>query len=152
MVSISIVPSTASHVRELAEQLRPKDRREIEIYGFPTNKALWRSFKGSFMRHTAFIDGKIAAMWGVAGAPMGQVGQPFLMTTNAVYEVSPLKFARVYQHEVLRMLNVFPVLMNYVDAQYEEAIRLLDIVGFELGEPEPLGPNQGLFRKFEMRA
>lgn len=148
---VTVFPSTPAHVRELGEKLRDKDRQEIEIYGFPTNKALWRSFKGSFMRYTAFVDGEIAAMWGVGGAPMGGTGQPWLMTTDAVYKISPLRFARMYQREVLRMINIFPVLMNYVDAEYAAAVRLLDIVGFTLGEPEPLGTHGAMFRKFEMR-
>jgi hypothetical protein len=148
---IIVLPSTAVHVRALAANLRPADQNEIEIYGFPTNKALWRSFKASFLRHTAFIDNEIAAMWGVGGSPMGQMGQPWLMTTEAVKKISPLAFARIYQREVLRMLNVFPVLINYVDAEYTAAVRLLDIVGFNLGEPEPLGKNGALFRQFEMR-
>lgn len=149
---ISIFPATAAHVRELGEKLRAGDRHEIEIYGFPTNKALWRSFKGSFLRKTAFIDGEIAAMWGVGGAPGGLKGQPWLMTTDAVYKISPLRFAREYQREVLQMLRIFPVLVNYVDAEYNQAVRLLDIIGFNLSEPEPLGLRGAMFRKFEMKA
>lgn len=150
--SINIFPSTSAHVRALAAQLRPGDQHEIEIFGFPTNKALWRSFKGSFLRHTAFIDDEIAAMWGVGGAPMGQTGQPWLLTSAAVENIPPLRFVHIYQQEVLRMLKVFPILVNYVDASYTKAVRLLDIIGFNLSEPEPLGPKGAMFRKFEMRA
>lgn len=147
-----ILPSTTTHVRELVDKLRPADRHEVERYGFPPNKAIWRSFKGSFMRRTAFIDGEIAAMWGVGGTLMGEIGQPWLLTGGAVEKISSLRFARIYQQEVLRMLKVFPVLVNYVDTDYTKAIRLLDIVGFEIGEPEPIGPNKAIYRKFEMRA
>lgn len=148
---VDIVESTPEHVRALAAELRPADRNEIEIYGFPTNKALWRSYKNSILRKTAFVEGKIAAMWGCGGTPMGEIGQPWLMTTDAVHQVSPLFFARVYQREVLKMLKLFPKLVNYVDAGYTSAVRLLDIIGFKLGEPEPLGKG-GLFRKFELEA
>ena len=40
--------------------------------------------------------------------------------------------------------------LNIVDANYTAAIRLLDIVGFELGEPEPMGIHGKPFRRFEM--
>lgn len=147
---VTIFPSTPAHIRELGDKLRVADRRELEVYGFPTNKALWKSFKGSFLRKSAFINGELAAMWGVGGSPMGAVGQPWLMTTDAVYKISPLLFARTYQREVLQMLKIFPVLVNWVDAEYNQAVRLLDIIGFNLGEPEPFGPNRAMFRKFEM--
>lgn len=149
---VTIVPSTTEHVRELANCLRAMDKIELDkVYGFPPHKALWRCFKGSFLRHTAFIDGKLAAMWGVGGTLMGQVGNPWLMTTDEVYKIPPLLFARTYQHEVLRMLKLFPVLTNYVDADYEAAIRLLDIIGFKLGEPELVGVHGEPFIKFEMK-
>lgn len=147
---IKIVDTTPAHVRTLAQTLRPQDRHEIEVYGFPTNKALWRSFKGSILRRTALIDGEVAAIWGVGGVPLSNEGQPFLMTSDAVDRISPLRFVRIYQNEVLKMLQLFPRLVNYVDAAYDKAVRLLDIVGFRIGDPEPIGPNGALFRKFEI--
>lgn len=149
---VEITPTTPAHVRQLGAVLRPGDRREIEIYGFPTNKALWRSYKGSILRRTALVAGEVAAIWGVGGVPLGEQGRPWLMTSAAVEQVSPLRFARIYQEEVLRMLALFPHLVNYVDAAYTKAVRLLDIIGFQIGEPEPIGPNNAVFRKFEMRA
>lgn len=151
-MKVEIVDTCARHVRELGVVLRAADRQEIEVYGFPTNKALWRSFKGSIMRRTALIDGDVAAIWGVGGAPLSETGQPFLMTSDAVEKVSPLRFVRIYQNEVLKMLQLFPHLVNYVDAAYTKAVRLLDIIGFTLGDPEPVGPHGAMFRKFEMRA
>lgn len=151
MVEVHIVDTTPEHVREIAKSLRPEDRQEIEAFGFPTNKALWRSYKSSILRKTALIDGKVAAIWGVGGTPLGNgEGCPWLMTSPLVEKVSPLRFARVYQEEVLKMLEIFPHLVNYVDSQYTKAIRLLDIIGFRIGEPEPVGPKGGLFRKFEI--
>lgn len=79
---------------------------------------------------------------------MGTVGIPWLITTPKVYRVSPLRFARLYQNEVRAMLNLFPRLENYVAVDYEEAIRLLSVVGFTIGEPERYG--NGMFRKFSM--
>ncbi len=46
------------------------------------------------------------------------------------------------------MLNIFDTLINYVHADYHEAIRLLSIVGFEIGDPERLG--DGMFRRFSL--
>ena len=147
---ITITEATSAHIREINNTLRDADRREIESYGFPSCKALWRSYKGSIMRRTAMVDGEVAAMWGCGGVPMGKVGHPWLLTSYASEKVSPLRFARVYQKEVLNMLNIFPILVNWVDAEYDKAIRLLDVIGFTVHEPEPLGLNNRMFCKFEM--
>ena len=149
-MEVKIIASTPTHVRELAANLRPRDLQEVAMYGFPTNKALWRSYKSSIMRMTALIGGRVAAMWGVCGIPMDEVGQPWLMTTGVSEEISPLRFARIYQNEVIKMLGLFPHLENYCDAGYDKALRLLDIVGFDIHPPEPRGSLNGLFCKFEM--
>lgn len=145
-INITIVPTVPAHLRELATNLRPEDYSEIIALGSP-ERTLWKSYKGSILRKTALIDGKVAACWGVGGAILGSVGQPWLLTSPEVKKVSPLKFVRIYQIEVLDMLRVFPKLANYCASEYTSAIRLLDIVGFKLGEPEMI---QGtLMRKFE---
>lgn len=147
---VRIVPTTAAHIRDISEKLRREDRAELLAIGNP-NRVLWRSYKRSFLTKTAFIDGKIVAIWGVGGTPMGMQGEPWLMTTPAINRVSPLAFAKLYQKEVLKMLKISPLLVNHVDSKYTKAIRLLDIVGFSLGEPEPMGVNGELFIKFEMK-
>ncbi len=149
---VQIIDTTPEHIRTLGVNLRSGDREEIEAYGFPTSKALWRSYKNSILRKTALVDGEVAACWGVGGVLMGGVGQPFLMTTSAAERVSPLRFVRIYQEEVLKMLQLFPVLVNWVDPMYTKAMRLLDIIGFEISAPEPLGLLGKPFCKFEMRA
>jgi hypothetical protein len=47
------------------------------------------------------------------------------------------------------MLEAFPLLENYVDSSYTEAVRLLHIIGFEIGMPEYV--NGALARKFTKR-
>lgn len=146
--TISLLPTTAEHVRELKDTMRAADRREVEGIGFSSAKGLWRSYKSGLMNTTGLIDGKVAAIWGVGGTYMGSIGQPWLLTSEEVNKISPLKFARIYQKEVIRMLELFPRLVNYVAADYEEAVRLLSIVGFDLGEVQDLG--NGKYRRFEM--
>lgn len=146
---IIVVPTTPDHIRKIADKLRSDDRREVLAIGHP-NRVLWRSYKRSIMTKTAFIDGKIAAIWGVGGSPLGNIGEPWLLTTKAVNRISPLAFVRIYQKEVIKMMRVFPKLVNYVDFKYNKAIRLLDIIGFKMGDPEIMGVNGELFIRFEM--
>lgn len=145
---IIMIPTVPEHIRELQDTIREADKREIESYGFSCAKGLWRSYKHGLMNQTAFIDGELAAIWGVGGTFMGSTGAPWLMTSEAIKKISPLKFARLYQKEVHKMLKMFPNLVNYVDADYPQAVRLLQIVGFDIGEPEKHG--NGMYRKFSM--
>lgn len=145
---VVIVSAAPAHIRELRETIREGDRKEIEGFGFTCAKGLWQSYKNGLMNKTGLIDGKVAAVWGVGGVYMGEIGQPWLLTSDEVRKISPLKFARIYQQEVIKMLELFPTLMNYVAADYPEAVRLLSIVGFDLGDPVKIG--KGMYRKFEM--
>lgn len=148
---VEILPTTAAHIRELQRTIREADRKEIENYGFSCAKGLWMSFKRGLGNNTALVDGRVAAIWGCAGCYLGSTGQPWLLTSPEVEKVSPLYFARLYQREIYKMLNLFPTLTNYVAADYEKAIRLLQIIGFEIGEPEILGFG-GIYRKFTKKA
>lgn len=147
---IQIEPTEPAHIAELKANIREKDACEILRFGIPVHRGIWRTYRNALLRRTAFIDGFVAAVWGCNGSFLGKTGTPWLFTTPQVEKISPLRFARIYQQEVANMLEIWPQLSNYVDAEYEAAIRLLDIVGFTIGEPEPLGFKGALYRKFEM--
>lgn len=146
--TVTVVPTISAHIRELNNTIRESDRKEIESFGFSCAKGLWLSYKKGLMNKTALIDGKVAAIWGCGGVYMGSIGTPWLLTSKEVKKISPLKFARIYQREVYEMLRLFPTLVNYVDSDYHEAIRLLEIIGFTVGEPEQQG--NGMFRRFSI--
>lgn len=125
------------------------DRKEIEAGGNNSvRRLLWKSFKISNFTTTALIDGKVAAIWGCGGTIMGIEGHPWLITSYEVEKISPIKFARTYKAEVGKMLNLFPYLINLVWEPYTEAIRLLEIVGFDIGKTIKIGNN--IFREFSM--
>jgi hypothetical protein len=145
---IIIIPTVPAHLREMAGILRPEDEQEIVSFGLTPKKALWQSYRHSVLRKTAFIDGKLAALWGCSGTLLSDNGRPWLMTTPEVKRISPLKFTRIYQQEALAMLEMFGQLCNFVETSYTEAIRLLEISGFTVEPPESLGPNGESFRVF----
>lgn len=147
--TIEVVESTAEHVRELSKTLRFKDRLEAERAGLHPEKGLFYSYRWASWRHTGLVNGKVAAMWGLHGVPLGYVGKPYLITGEAVNEISPIKFARIYKQEVQTMKQLFPILENYVDVKYKEAVRMLEIAGFNIGEPELF--NGSYFSKFSIR-
>ncbi len=150
MPIISIVPTVSWHIGVLKENLRPEDASEIMNFGITIKHALWQSYRHSLISRTGLIDGAIAACWGLQGIFMGKTGVPWLMTAPEVYNISPLRFARIYQQQVLEMLKIFPRLENYVDSEYSAAIRLLEIVGFTIEEPKKRG--LGMYHKFWIEA
>lgn len=146
---VDIVSSTPQHISALKANLRDEDANEIVRLGATVQHALWQSYRNSLIRKTALINGVVAACWGIHGTFMGKTGVPWLITTPEVRKISPLKFTRIYQQEVIEMLKMFPCLENWVDSEYTNAIRLLEIIGFTIEDPQKIG--NGMFRKFWIR-
>lgn len=145
---LEIIPSTVCHVRELSKTIRPRDRQEAEALGFKANKMLFYSYRQALVRNTLLIDGKVAAMWGIVGQALGNIGQPYFVTGTEVEKLSPVRFARLYIKELQRMKHLFPVLENYVDGAYKGAVRMLEIAGFTLSDKILL--NGHPFHRFTM--
>jgi hypothetical protein len=68
--------------------------------------------------------------------------------TTPIVEQHPLAFVLYYRQEVRAMLKLFPVLENIVDADYTQAVKLMELVGFTVSDPQPMGKNGKMFRKF----
>lgn len=130
--NIKLVESTYDHVHELAQTMRQKDKIECVRFGCQPDKALFYSFKNAVIRRTGLVNNRVAAMWGVVGTPLSFNGTPYLLTSPEIEKIPALTFARIYKKEVEAMAKVFPILENYVDFEYKEAIKLLKIVGFEI--------------------
>lgn len=138
-----------AHIGAMADRLRAGDLAEIEAAGLRPGRALWRSYRGSFYTKTAFVDDEIAAVWGLSGSPLGRFGQPWLLTTPAAEKVKTA-FLRTGRQEVAKMLTMCPVLLGYVDSTYHKALRLLEMLGFDLEEPLPFGARGALFRRYRI--
>jgi hypothetical protein len=142
-----IVPSSIGDVYRVANNLRREDRAEITGFGLDPREALRTSFRHSVLRRTAFVDGEIAAMWGLGGAMLSDAGSPWLMTTPVVERV-PVMFLKVGRAQLNEMLAQRTFLFNFVQASYARACRFLEVLGFVLDPATPMGPNQIPFRRF----
>ena len=149
-MDIIIETATTEHVRQLAKNIRSNDQLEANKLGIEPHKGLFVAYRQSILRRSALLNGGVIAMWGIAGTPLSKTGQPWLITGEGVNKISPIKFARLYKEQVQDMKAYFDVLSNYVDAEYEGAVRMLKIAGFTLSEPFPLGPQKSMFRLFSM--
>lgn len=152
---VLVCDTAAHHVGELSSELRVKDRMEILGLGFGVKKALWRAYKSSVFCRTAFVDGEIAAMWGLCLnwrpglSLLGNLGVPWLHTSVKVEEM-PVAFVKAAKREVAAMKALRPQLENFVLADYAEAVKLLKILGFSIDDPAPVGVNGVHYCRFHM--
>lgn len=145
----SIVTATIAHVHALGRTMREADADEAKALGGIPRYLLRASFRSSLYARTAFIGKEIAAMWGVNGDILGDVGRPWLVTAPII-ETKPIAFIREAKHELEAMLYLKPILENYVDARYHKAVRLLEVLGFHVDDPAPFGKRNALFRRFSV--
>jgi hypothetical protein len=150
---VEIVDAQVEHVYALVDQLRKKDEIEILRSGIKPRRALYRAFRNSLMCRTAFVDGEIAAMWGIGVAfrpglsPLSDLGTPWLHTSVAIERI-PLFFVRRAKAELAAMFALKRRLESWVDADYAAAIRFLRLLGFTVEKPAPIGANGALFCRF----
>jgi len=148
-MDIQIVDTSIRHIRELKGNLREDDLMELKKMGLTAKMALVLGYKRSIWCKTALINGEVAAIWGVNGAPLSVVGTPWLLTSKHCESVSSVKFAKIYKREVRKMLESFMYLENMVDASYTKSVRMLELIGFHIDKPESIGGNN-MVRKFRI--
>lgn len=142
-----VVPTRIEDVYRIAANLRTEDAAEITGFGLDPRTALRNSFRHAILRKTAFVDGEIAAMWGLGGAMLADTGVPWLMTTPVVERV-PVTFLKVGRAQLAEMRMHRKLLENVVLASYARACRFLEVLGFVLDPPKPIGPKGLPFRRF----
>lgn len=147
MVRVIVVPSRISDVYRLARAMRPEDRAEAVGLGVDPRAALRESYRQAIFRRTYFVDNELAAMAGLCGALIGEQGEPYLVTTPAVIRAK-VSFLREARKTVMEMLSLKRRLVGEVAASYRGACRLLESLGFDLGEPRAIGPSGELFSRF----
>lgn len=148
-MTVVVRESVVADVYALAKNLRDDDKSEVTGLGLDVRETLRRSYRHGILRHTGLVNGEIAAMWGLGGAMLSDEGAPWLMTTPLVERV-PVTFLRVGRAQLDEMLRHRRFLSNYVLATYHRASRFLEVLGFVLDPPVPMGPNGLPFRRFWM--
>lgn len=146
---VEVRPSDIKDVFLLAANLRDADALEVRSLGVDPKRGIRDNFKSAMLRKTYLVNGEVAAMSGLCGSMLGDIGYPYLMTTKLVERV-PVSFVRLAREGIYEMLHHKLRLEGHVAADYRGACRLLEVLGFRLGKPETIG--EGQFRKFFMVA
>lgn len=147
---IQIIPTERSHLSTMMDSFTETHQETAQKLNKNPKKALSKAFRRSLYAKTAIIDGKIAAIWGIYGVYMGNVGYPWLLMTNEV-QSHPFKVAFCYRQELKEMLQLFPTLIDIVDINHTKTVRMLKIMGFTFNEV-PMEINGHLYLRAEKRA
>jgi hypothetical protein len=142
-MKIELGPCKLAHLRSI--KLRAGDLAELTAGGRQARHVLFDLWRSTDAPRAALVDGEVAAIWGCGGALLAPEGEPWLFTGYPV-ERAPLTFIKVVKGEIEEMLQTRTTLLTACLASYHNGLRLLDILGFELGPPEGLGPYDKLFR------
>ena len=141
MAKVKILPITLEAAIEVASDLRPEDRREVEEgHGVdPFTSIVSKAQEGSCIYFT-MPNGKTAGMAGVEDD-----GMIWMLTTTVIYDY-PFAFTRgakkfVENHSHKRLWNI-------IDKRNTVHLKLLKFLGFEFLEEIFYGPNNLPFIKF----
>lgn len=148
--SITITNTTPWHLREMAEAMQADSAETAVKMGMTPLKALWSSYRQSVICKSAFIDGKLAAIWGISGNMLSEVGKPWLVLTPETQNY-PMRVAFRYKQEINKMLEMFPVLEEWVPEDNEKSIRMLELMGFKVSK-NTVKIGREVFRKAERKA
>lgn len=149
MAECTIFEACPRHIQEIAPLLRDDDAAECAAAGVTNREALWASYRASGYRKAAFIRGDLAAVYGISGSVLGGRGSGWLLTTAACAQ-NQLTFVKTFRRELAGVMPVFPYIYGYVADSYTASKRLLQMLGFSLGEPKPMGISGAPFRRFEI--
>lgn len=145
---IEIVSATIEHAREI--DLRPGDRREIEALGLTMPEAFEISTRRALWADAYLIDGEVAALVGLSvNNALAGWASPWLVTGTPV-DGRKKAFLRETSARVATMAREWPLLTNYVLADYRETVRWLEWLGFTIHPPRPVPPFGVPFRLFSM--
>ena len=136
-----IHPITMEAAIEVASNLLPADRREVEEgHGVDSTEALVDAVQKPSCVYFVVPNGKTAGMAGVD--PGGRI---WMLCTNAIHDY-PITFAREAKRFVDSRKE--PLLWNIVDKRNKVHLKLLKFLGFKFLREIKYGPNNLSFIEF----
>ncbi len=129
-MSVTVVPASDAHLLDLAENLRPFDRREVQALGFATPLDGIRASAAASLWVKAALNeaGRVVAVWGLGECSPG-VGGPWMLSTRAIIH-HRRDLLRLSRAELEGMRAAFPRLSCLIDDRYGGAKRWVRWLGF----------------------
>jgi hypothetical protein len=145
----AIIPAAPEHIPHIAANVRPDDRRELELLGWAPDQALRLSLRSALVAWTGTVDDAPICMFGVSPGELGE-GRPWMIGAADLDRFAVI-FLRRCRGQVERMLELRPVLANYISVENIRAIQWLTWLGFSMEVPVPWGRSRQPFYRFELR-
>lgn len=122
---------------DLAANMRADDIAEVEALGNTPEAALKHAYAHSKFAYVARKDGLVLGAFGVGDSSiLGNVGCAWMLTTEAAEMYAARReLVKTAPAVVLSFLEHYDILLNYVDARYERALRWLRFLGFTIEAP-----------------
>lgn len=149
-----IIPATEEHISHIAANVREADRVEFAAIMRTAEQVLKSGLQISTKVWTGTVDSVPICMFGVAPVSMliPEHGRAWMVGTHDLDKYSIL-FLRRCRPQVKEMLDLYPVLSNYVAASNVKAIEWLKWLGFKVSdEPILCGIGKVPFLYFERRS
>ena len=146
-----VVPATQELIDQLKGKLRIADEIECQaLCGLSADDALQDGFEKSLQSWVGMMDEEPILAFGVASpALISDTGIPWMLATDNISKVGMAVIRRSKKY-VRAMLDLFPKLENFVDAENAVSIRWLAWCGFMIAPPMPLRPDGRPFHHFWM--
>ncbi len=143
--------ATEADAEIIGKNLRSADRKEMLYLGIDPEYAVKYSLAVSDYAWTAgFEQGGPFFIFGVSAGTIREAGIVWAMGTDVCFSV-PAEMLYHGKKKIAELLEICPVLENYVAADNIHAVNWLEHVGFTLSDPEPYGKYGKPFRKLVIR-
>lgn len=146
------VPATKDRLLEIAVDVREADRKEVfRTTGLSVTESLYDSVEASKEAFIVLYNDKSLCIFGViVPNHLSNIAHPWFITTNKI-ENHKKEFLKKSKEFVEVLLDDYDTLFNYVDAEYEDAVKWLKWIGFTILPSVPYGAKGDLFHPFIMR-
>lgn len=152
-MSVRFERPTPENLDFIAARMRRADVVEVMAAGRRSpREAVLKSVELSDRCSVALINGEPCAVFGlvIANVVTGW-GVPWLLGTDLIDRHKKL-FVEHTRTGVREMLEICPILINYVHAENLKSIRWLKTMGFTVEAAEPFGVDGELFHKFHLES
>jgi hypothetical protein len=149
-----VVPLQKDHLPYLASQMSAEDRAECAAMGFGPYRALRLGFDRSVASWCGLKlpENRPLGAFGVMPVDglLGEMGAPWFLSTPELRRY-PVMFLKECAESLRKVHDIFPVLVEMVDARHKRGIKWVKWLGFELTGPVKWGPLGMDFYRAERR-
>lgn len=142
-------PVNGKDVKAVAAAMRPCDAAEIWASSHSTPRhALEKGVASAVFARTGLVGDRPVCIFGVSpGSLLTGIGVPWMLATPGLLRAQR-PFLRLSRPLVDAMNDIFPTLVNYVDARNLDSICWLRSLGFTIDEAAPHGVEGLPFHRF----